>query len=331
MELEKSEQLLGTEKFKKNVLGDISMKIRRKISELQNPPIEKCSNSSIIVCRLDLRAGIASAFHDILWCLLYSYYRNKTLLLFQERSIYFRGDKDVNNKELEPWESFMKPLSRTCDHKKFSNEILEVVPMKNGVFVRKMAAHLPKEFGSDLIKLVDSPMSWFHSHFMGYILRPQKRLIKHLEDFKKSLNFRHPIVGVHVRRTDKLYREAVFHTNSQYMIHVKDFYDKLELTQKVDRRLVYIASDDPIVLSQFIADYPDYEFIGNNEGSKSAEKDHTRYGNNSLWGALTDIFLLSETDYIVCTFSSAVSSKILFTLLIVRFPVLVDLYVEIQY
>jgi glycoprotein 6-alpha-L-fucosyltransferase len=91
------------------------------------------------------------------------------------------------------------------------------------------------------------------------------------------------------------------------MIHVKDFYDKLALTQKVDQRLVYIASDDPSVLSQFRAEYPGYEFIGNIEGSKSAEKHNTRYGNDSLWGALTDIYMLSETDYIVCTFSSAVS------------------------
>jgi glycoprotein 6-alpha-L-fucosyltransferase len=291
-------------------LNEISKKIRRKIYELQNPPTEKCSNGSMIVCRLNIDAGLASVFHDILWCLLYSYYRNKTLLLFNVRSFYFRGDKDEDNKEFEPWESFMKPLSSTCDQKKFSNETLEVVPMENGVFVRKMAADLPKEFGSEIIKLVDSPMSWFHSHFMGYILRPQKRLIKHLQDFKKSLNFRHPIVGVHVRRTDKLIREAAFHANSEYMIHVKDFYDKLALKQKVDHRLVYIASDDPIVMSQLKVDYPDYEFIGNPEGSKLAENQNTRYGNNSLWGALTDIFLLSETDYIVCTFSSAVSLKI---------------------
>jgi glycoprotein 6-alpha-L-fucosyltransferase len=309
LELQKSEELLGAKSFKMKILGEISKKIRQKISELQNPPTEKCSNSSIIVCHLGTYFGIASAFHDILWCLLYSYYQNKTLLIFHEGSSYFRGDKDVNNKDFEPWESFMKPLSSTCDYKKFSIENLEVVPMKNGVFLRKMAADLPKEFGSDIIKLVDSPMSWFHSHFMGYILRPQKRLIKHLQVLKKSLNFRHPIVGVHVRRTDKLYGEAAFHSNSEYMIHVKDFYDKLELNQKVDHRLVYVASDDPIVMSQLKANYTDYEFIGNSEGSKLAEKQNTRYGNNSLWGALTDIFLLSETDYIVCTFSSAVSLR----------------------
>jgi glycoprotein 6-alpha-L-fucosyltransferase len=203
----------------------------------------------------------------------------------------------------------MKPLSSTCNYKKSSIESLKVVPMENGVFVRKMAADLPKEFGSDKIKLVDSPMSWFHSHFMGYILRPQKRLIKHLQVLKKSLNFRHPIVGVHVRRTDKLKCDTAFHSNSEYMIHVKDFYDKLELNQKVDHRLVYVASDDPTVMSRLKVDYPDYEFIGNSEGSTLAEKQNTRNGNNSLWGALTDIFLLSETDYIVCTFSSSVSLK----------------------
>jgi glycoprotein 6-alpha-L-fucosyltransferase len=128
-----------------------------------------------------------------------------------------------------------------------------------------------------------------------------------LNDFKQKINYRHPIVGVQVRRTDKLSSEAVFYRNCDYMIYVKDFYDKLELTQKVDQRLVYIASDDPSVLPQFRAEYSGYEFIGNVDGSTSAEKQNTRYSNASLWGALTDMYLLSETDYIVCTFSSAVS------------------------
>jgi hypothetical protein len=57
----------------------------------------------------------------------------------------------------------------------------------------------------------------------------------------------------------------------------------------------------------FRAEYPEYEFIGNIDKSKSAGKQNTRDGNDSLWGALTDIYLLSETDYIVCTISSAVS------------------------
>ncbi len=229
------------------------------------------------------------------------------MFLSMEWSFYFRGTNDEKNSNYESWESFLRPLSSTCDYKSFKNETLEEVPMSNNVFDRKLVNQLPKEFGPEIIKLVDSPNSWFHSQFSGYILRPQPRLRNYLNDFERKINYRHPIVGVQVRRTDKLSGEAVFHRNSDYMIHVKDFYDKLALTQKVDQRLVYIASDDPSVLSQFRAEYPGYEFIGNIEGSKSAEKHNTRYGNDSLWGALTDIYLLSETDYIVCTFSSAVS------------------------
>ncbi|CAG2176192.1 unnamed protein product [Oppiella nova] len=166
---------------------------------------------------------------------------------------------------------------------------------------------LPKEFGADLMSLVDSPNSWFHSQFTGYIMRPQPRLQRFLNKFKKQINYRHPIVGIQVRRTDKVSdREALYYPICDYMVSVKDYFDKLELTRQVSKRLVYVASDDPSVLPQFAKQYPNYEFIGSTSISKTAFSQTTRYSNESLWGVLADIFLLSETDYIVCTFSSAI-------------------------
>ncbi|CAG2173125.1 unnamed protein product [Oppiella nova] len=166
---------------------------------------------------------------------------------------------------------------------------------------------LPKQFGRDLMSLVDSPNSWFHSQFTGYIMRPQPRLQRFLNDFKKQINYRHPIVGIHVRRTDKLsYHEALYYPISDYMVSVKDYFHKLELTRQVSQRLVYVASDDPSVLPQLVKEYPNYEFIGSTSISKIAFSQTTRYSNESLWGVLADIFLLSETDYIVCTFSSTI-------------------------
>lgn len=49
---------------------------------------------------------------------------------------------------------------------------------------------------------------------------------------------------VHIRRTDKVGTEAAFHSVAEYMTAVDDFYDQLELRQPVDKRRVYIASDD---------------------------------------------------------------------------------------
>ena len=56
-----------------------------------------------------------------------------------------------------------------------------------------------------------------------------------------------PFCSVHVRRTDKVGTEAAFHGIEEYMTAVDDYYDQLELTEKVDKRRVFVASDDPKV------------------------------------------------------------------------------------
>jgi hypothetical protein len=58
--LEKAEQDLGTEEIKKKHLNQISMQIRNKIWNLQNPPIEECAKRLKVLCRLRLGAGLAS-------------------------------------------------------------------------------------------------------------------------------------------------------------------------------------------------------------------------------------------------------------------------------
>ena len=66
---------------------------------------------------------------------------------------------------------------------------------------------------------------------MAYVMRPTKYLTDYLNTVKKELNYTHPVVGVHIRRTDKLVQEANFFECSTYMNHVRDFYAKLELAQ----------------------------------------------------------------------------------------------------
>ena len=56
------------------------------------------------------------------------------------------------------------------------------------------------------------------------------------------------IFRVHVRRTDKINLEAAFHDIDEYMYWVEHYYDKLERTEEIDQRRVFLASDDPTVL-----------------------------------------------------------------------------------
>ena len=56
------------------------------------------------------------------------------------------------------------------------------------------------------------------------------------------------VCRIHVRRTDKVGAEAAFHKIDEYMSHVDEYYNILEKRQHVDRRRVYIASDDSSVI-----------------------------------------------------------------------------------
>lgn len=53
---------------------------------------------------------------------------------------------------------------------------------------------------------------------------------------------------IQVRRTDKINLEAAFHGVEEYMYWVNRYYEKLKLTQTVDKKRVFIATDDSSVL-----------------------------------------------------------------------------------
>ncbi|CAG2121352.1 unnamed protein product [Medioppia subpectinata] len=298
-------------------MRQISQRIQSKVNALQNPPKNLCNKVSKLICKLNIDAGFASGIHEILWCLLSAYYNNQTVILIPDWTKYFGRSRDVwertfaylfDSHSRENWNDIFVPLSTSCDYKELPSHQLNVPERLNTVIVRKLINQLPKQFGSDLMAILDNPNSWFHSQFIGYILRPQPRLRTFLDEFKRDIKYSHPIVGIQVRRTDKIsFGEALYYPISDYMVSVKDYFDKLELTQQVSQRLVYVASDDPSVMPQLIKQYPNYRFIGSTSNAKMAFSQTTRYSNESLWGILADAFLLSETDYIVCTFSSDVS------------------------
>ena len=56
--------------------------------------------------------------------------------------------------------------------------------------------------------------------------------------------------SVHIRRTDKVGTEAAFHKLSEYMDHVEEYYKTLELVEPVERKRVYIATDEPKIFEE---------------------------------------------------------------------------------
>lgn len=60
-----------------------------------------------------------------------------------------------------------------------------------------------------------------------------------------------PLFRIHIRRTDKLSREARYIHLEKYMERVKLFYQELALTQQLTERRVFLATDDSRVIGEF--------------------------------------------------------------------------------
>lgn len=86
---------------------------------------------------------------------------------------------------------------------------------------------------------------------------------------------------------------------------VDEYYNQLELKEKVDERRIYLATDDPKVITEARKKYPHYKILGDSAISKTATPS-IRYSKTSLQGIILDIHMLSMSDFLVCTFSSHV-------------------------
>ena len=88
---------------------------------------------------------------------------------------------------------------------------------------------------------------------------------------------------------------------------MEEYFDRMEVKSghAIPVKRVYVASDDSKVLAECRKSYPSFTFLGDQSIAKSAAV-NSRYNLASLKGVISDIHMLSQSDYLVCTFSSQV-------------------------
>nr|CAG4641568.1 EOG090X03KK [Eurycercus lamellatus] len=278
--------------------------VQKRFHHLQNP--KDCSKARKLVCNLNKSCGYGCQIHHAAYCFIMAYATKRTMIMNSKKWRYHRGG----------WEKIFLPLSETCTDPSGSDrsnwpgtnetQVIEL-PIVDMLSPRPpfLPLAIPRDLSERMIRLHGDPQVWWIGQFMKYLLRYQPETQTMLDQAKETMNFRKPIVGVHVRRTDKIGTEAAFHSIDEYMFHVADYFNKLELRRKVDVRRVYLASDDPLVIPEAKKKYPDYEFLGDVSIAKGAAV-ATRYSDSSLRGILIDIHMLAHSDHLVCTFSSQV-------------------------
>ncbi|GAB6022445.1 Fuct6p [Chamberlinius hualienensis] len=285
----------------KREIKELENIIERRIAALQNPA--DCDTAKKMVCHLIANCGYGCQLHNAVYCLIAAYSTKRTLILKSESFSYSH----------EGWESVFLPLSYTClnDYGVSHSEW----PAKNDTQVIHLPSihdmypippffplAIPKDLSERLTMVHGDPSAWWIAQLVKYLIRPQEPLAKYLRELLEKMDFQKPIVGVHVRRTDKVGTEAAYHSIEEYMEYVNDYYAYLKLQQDVPVKRVYLASDDPSVLEDAKKKYPEYVFLGDPNVAKLASEN--RYSYESLMSTIGDIHLLALTDYLVCTFSS---------------------------
>ncbi len=269
-------------------LVNLAQRLLRQITRIQNPT--DCVSAKFIVTYMPT-CGFGCQAHHAAVAL--------RLALAQNRTLFINGN--AWNDIYLPVTNCSKP-GRTADVVKQAQKYQTVGPMG--------PPGLTREWADALTDLHESPYAWFHGHLLRYILRLapstfRDRVVRDIAAIGPR-----PLAGLHIRRTDKLIREAKAYPISQYMLEVQRFYKQNDLEERLAGNDItykpsptaFLATDESDVFVDATQLYPQYRF------SKSPYNSSidSRASREGLEAISYVVLYLANCDFVVCTFSSNV-------------------------
>ncbi|PVD22946.1 hypothetical protein C0Q70_16206 [Pomacea canaliculata] len=164
---------------------------------------------------------------------------------------------------------------------------------------------IPADLAKNLRTFHGDPPTWWVGQLVSYLLRPQPHLQQTINAQVDRIGLQRPIVGIQVRRTDKVNKEAVLNSLEEYMKHVEEYYDLRQQHEDIKERRLFLATDEPSLFAELQKKYPHYN-ISRVEGSADTSSVKSRFTRGGLSAILVDLHLLSMCDFVVCTYSSNV-------------------------
>lgn len=300
----------GAAAWRRKSLQSITDVIQAKIHRMQHP--DDCKKARVLLCNLDKQCGFGCQLHHVAFCFVTAFGSERTMVLNNDGASW-RYSK-------QGWLGAFLPITR-C---KYDDVIESEAPAAYRLHSEDRVVQLgivdalshrpnylplsiPKPLADQLLKLHSNPPAYFISQFLWYAMRSGEDLHKALKLSISNVPFdKGPVVGLQIRRTDKIGTEAAYHSVEEYMQWTERWFkiqDRKQL-QNVTRR-IFVATDDPSVFPEIQKKYPTYEVYGDQKTAKTAQME-SRYTDSSLYGVVRDIRLLSHCNYLVCTFSSQV-------------------------
>lgn len=231
--------------------------------------------------------------HHVAYCLVVGLATNRTVILDAKYWQYVNSEEQHESNAA--WNSIFQPLSATCTSDEAAShaawrggdEPEQLLDLPYIDFIEPKPAYMPLAIPAqiaDKLKLVHgAPAAWFLGQITRYITRLSDTMEAFVSRAKNRLHFQRPIVGVHVRRTDKVGTEADYHSLAQYMEFVDDYYFGLniheQLTKKRDgmssEKLVYLATDEEHVWIDEVPEFQQkgFKFLGDADIGKTESRD----------------------------------------------------------
>ena len=298
--------------------------VLKQIDYIQNP--HNCTSARKVICDLS-NGGMASTVHHWVYCLIFAYYTNRTMLIDTSRWHYLKNVKSKDG--INDFHDLFQPISKCkyTDHDKKmavswknpsmdstdANKTPQVIRLIRIGFLLQYRSPGPKichyamptKIFYDIIQFKYKPMAWWTGLLAQYIVRPNHFLQQFIDQSRKQFQFQSPIVGLHIRRTDKQ-KEAKLFNIDEYMVKIKAFFDHLAKRKINIKRRVFVTTDEPHLIPQLKSKYTNYQFSHPPLKQLEAGPYTTRYSALHLKHFMRDLFLLAECDYLVVTMTSNV-------------------------
>ncbi|KAF1743135.1 hypothetical protein MXB_3118, partial [Myxobolus squamalis] len=226
LNLEKMRQKLRVEKFHEA----LEEYVEKVIYFNQYPPT--CEDREIILCKIKYSCGFGCKMHHLLYCLALALAEGKIMVAEGKEWSIFNSKK-----------ALFLPLNVFCKNGKYTSKSKITIISNSSPKIQQLyfPNAVPSEIFLKILTFHTNPFLWWIGQLTKFLFR-QNAKTKNFLDMRNQLTS--PIVGLHVRRTDKLKLEAKYYDAKEYMFWVELFFRKIELKNKKIKRRVYVATDD---------------------------------------------------------------------------------------
>ncbi|EDV25707.1 uncharacterized protein TRIADDRAFT_56089 [Trichoplax adhaerens] len=301
------------EKYRLKALN-VSLLTQRRLHGLQFPP--NCSSVKLLLCQVPPH-GLGSVLHHLAYCLIFGYGLNRTVVFDWEEFRY----------EIQ-WNDYFYPLTNCTVTPDIQNQAAKydftwlghdlaqldhkVIAFPFGYILHRQYGYMvPADLVADILPWCDDPVLWWHSLVMRYVLLPTSKLRSLLLMARKRLQYPSSTVGIHIRHTDKLFKEAKYYGLQEYLEIADSYFKSLASNGSSDdtNKAIFLATDDTKVAQQSKSFRHQYTIINDYDATSLAEGSYyksPRYSKRGFETALVDIYLLAASDYTIVTMSSNV-------------------------